>query len=67
MKGFHAIFENEDATRLLNYFIFYKEVICKTEIKNEMDALNDLPADSSVDDSEFTIDVLPKPEEILIK
>ena len=67
MKELKAIFENEDAVRLLNYFISYKEVISKTENKNEIDPLDDPPADASVDDSEFTINVLPKPEEAVIK
>ena len=67
MKELKAVFENEDATRLLNYFISYKEVICKTENKKELDALDDLPADSSVEESEFTINVLLKPEEAVIK
>jgi hypothetical protein len=67
MKELKAIFENEDAVRLLNYFISYKEVISKTENKNEIDPLDDLPADDSVNDSEFTINILPKPEEAVIK
>jgi hypothetical protein len=67
MKELAAIFENEDATRLLNYFISYKEVISKTENRNELGDLGDLPADSSIDDSEFIINVLPKPKELVIK
>jgi hypothetical protein len=67
MKEMKAIFENEDATRLLNLFICYKEVICKTENKNETRALDDLPLDAPEDESEFTISVLPKPLELAIK
>ena len=69
MKELKAVFENEDAVRLLNYFISYKEVISKTKNKNELNDLEDLdlPADPSVGDSEFIINVLPKPEELIIK
>jgi hypothetical protein len=35
MKGLKTVFENEDAVRLLNYFVSYREVISKTENKNE--------------------------------
>jgi len=52
MKGSKTVFENKEAARLLNYFISYKEVIRKTENKN---------------DSSITIGVLPKPEEIVVK
>ena len=27
-----AVFENEEAARLLNYFVFYKEICSKNEI-----------------------------------
>jgi hypothetical protein len=67
MKEMKAIFENEDATRLLNLFICYKEVICKTENRNETSALDDLPLDAPEGESEFTIGVLPKPIELAIK
>ena len=50
MKGLKTVFENEEAVRLLNYFISYKEMITKPENKNEIE-----------------IEVLPKPEEIVIK
>jgi len=52
MKGLQTVFENEEAARLLNYFISYKEVISKTENKNE-------PI--------VAVGVLPKPEELTIK
>ena len=52
MKGLKTVFENEDAARLLNYLISYKEIITKTENKNEINV---------------EIEVLPKPDEILIK
>ena len=32
MKGEKVIFENEDASRLLDYFISYKEIVNKNEI-----------------------------------
>ena len=52
MKGLKTVFENEEAVRLLNYFISYKELITKPENKNEVN---------------IEIEVLPKPEEIVIK
>jgi hypothetical protein len=33
MKGIKTVFENEEAARLLNYFISYKELITKNENK----------------------------------
>lgn len=33
LKGLKTVFENEEAVRLLNYFISYKEMISKTENK----------------------------------
>jgi hypothetical protein len=59
--------KNEDAMRLLNYFISYKEVISKTERKRELGDLDELPTDPSVDEPEIAINVLPKPEELVIK
>jgi hypothetical protein len=35
MKGLKTVFENEDAVRLLNYFVSYKEMVSKTGNKNE--------------------------------
>ena len=67
MKELKRIFENADAVRLLKYFFSYKEVISKTENKNELGDFGDLPADPSVDDPEFTINVLTKPEELVTK
>ena len=52
MKGLQTVFENEEAVRLLNYFISYKEMINKTETKNEI---------------EVEIGAIPKTEEIVIK
>jgi hypothetical protein len=52
MKGLKTVFKNEDAVRLLNYFISYREKISKTENKNE---------------SGITIGALPKTEEIVVK
>jgi hypothetical protein len=58
---------NEDAVRLLNYFVSYKEVVSRIENKNELSNLDDLHADASDDHPEFTIKVLPKLEEFVIK
>ncbi len=52
MKGTTTIFENEEAARLLNYFISYKEMISKTENRSQ---------------EVVEIGSLPKPEEIVIK
>ena len=52
MKGLKTVFENEEAVRLLNYFISYKEMISKTENKNEIGV---------------EIGAIPKTEEIVIK
>ncbi len=52
MKRMKAVFENEEAVRLLNYFVSYKEIISKTE--NEKDSF-------------IAIGTLAKPEEIVIK
>ena len=52
MRGITTVFENEEAARLLNYFIFYKEIISKTESK---------------DDDDLVAGILRKPEELTIK
>ena len=52
MKELKTVFENEDALRLLNYFISYKEMISKTENKNEHGV---------------ALGALPKPEELVLK
>lgn len=56
MTEMKTVFENEEAARLLNYFIFYKE-ICN---KNENHPAN------QVDDG-VRIEVLPKPEVLVVK
>jgi hypothetical protein len=52
MKETRTVFENEEATRLLNYFISYKELISKTKNK---------------DDHDLAVGILHKPEELAIK
>jgi hypothetical protein len=52
MRGITTIFENEEAARLLNYFISYKEIISKTKSKDGNDLVGG---------------VLQKPEELTIK
>jgi len=52
MKELLTVFENDEAARLLDYFISYKQIINKNEIPM---------FDSS------TIAVLPKPEELTNK
>ena len=56
MKEFKTVFKDEDAVRLLNYFISYKEIVSK----------NDSHLDSPVDEG-FEMAVLPKPEELVVK
>ena len=51
MKGLKAVFENEEAVRLLNYFISYKEMINKTENKAAIDV---------------EVGTLPRNEEIVV-
>ena len=51
-----AIFVNEEAVRLLNYFITYKEIISRNENRPG------IPIDDGI-----TIEALPKPEVALIK
>jgi hypothetical protein len=52
MRESKAIFVNEEAVRLLNYFISYKEIISKNE-NNSADNL--------------TIEAIAEPERIVIK
>jgi hypothetical protein len=59
MTEFVTVFENEEAARLLNYFISYKKMITKNEPEFDQ---NDL-----VDDYGVRIGVLLKPEDLLIK
>ena len=56
MQESKVIFENVEATRLLNYFISYKEIVCKNESH---------PV--SADDDAFRIAVLPKRELLVVK
>ena len=56
MKASKAVFKNEEAVRLLNYFIYYKE-LCS---KNENHPVNQ-------DDDGVRIGILPKPEVLAIK
>ncbi|MGA3060655.1 MAG: hypothetical protein ABSD92_09835 [Candidatus Bathyarchaeia archaeon] len=51
-----AVFENEEAERLLNYFISYKEIVKKNE---------NHPSKQGND--EIKIAVLPTPQELSIK
>ena len=67
-----AIFENEDAARLLDYFISYKKIISKNEFKNDVHSENtepnlSLPMPNLVDEYDVTMGVLPKAEELVIK
>jgi hypothetical protein len=56
MTEFKTVFENEEAVRLLNYFISYKEIVNKTE---------NHPV-NQVDDG-VKIAVLSKPEGVVVK
>lgn len=56
MKEFKTVFKGEDAVRLLNYFISYKEIVGK----------NDSNLNSSLGE-DLEMAVLPKPEELLVK
>jgi len=56
MKEFKTVFKDEDAVRLLNYFISYKEIVNK----------NDGHLSSPVDEG-FEMPALPKPEELAVK
>jgi hypothetical protein len=55
MKEFKTVFKDEDAVRLLNYFISYKEIVSKND--------NHL----SIPVEDFEMAVLPKPEELVVK
>ncbi len=55
MQELKAVFENEEAARLLNYFIFYKEIVKKNENR---------PA--NIIDS-VKIEVLPRTELLAVK
>ena len=59
MTEFKAVFENEEAVRLLNYFISYKKMISKNEAELDQNNL--------ADEYGVRIGVLPKPEELAIK
>ena len=56
MTEFKAVFENEEAVRLLNYFISYKKIVNK----NENHPVNAV-------DGGVRIEVLPKPEVLVVK
>ncbi|MGD0451789.1 MAG: hypothetical protein ABSA79_12140 [Candidatus Bathyarchaeia archaeon] len=56
MTASKTVFENEEAVRLLNYFIFYKE-LCN---KNENHPVNQ-------EDDGVRIGILPKPEVLTVK
>ncbi len=54
MRESKAIFENEEAALLLNYFIAYKEIISKNE--NSADNLiNDVITDKAIAEPEHII------------
>ncbi len=59
-----TIFENEEAVRLLNYFVCYKEIISKkaNETSVEHATVPDLAEDYGV-----SLGVLPKHEVLIIK
>ncbi len=57
MKGSKIVFENEDAVRLLNYFISYKEIVNK----NESNSTHNLDEDIK------PIEIMSEPERITIK
>ena len=57
MKGSKIVFENEDAVRLLNYFISYKEIVNK----NESNSTHNLDEDIK------PIEITSEPERITIK
>jgi hypothetical protein len=59
MKEIVTVFENEEAVRLLNYFISYKQMISKNASTPNQ---NDLASESGV-----RIGVLSEPEELAIK
>ena len=57
MKGSKIVFENEDAVRLLNYFISYKEIVNKNESNSKHDLDEDVKA----------IETISEPERITVK
>ena len=57
MKGSKIVFENEDAARLLNYFISYKEIVNK----NISDPTHNLDEDVNA------IEIIAAPEKIIVK
>lgn len=57
MRETKAIFVNEKAKRLLNYFISYKEIINKTENNNSNNPIN----------NDIVVEMLPEPEHIALK
>ena len=64
LKELMTIFENEEAVRLLNYFVSYKEIISKNanETSEEPSSIHDL-----ADEHGVIVGVLPKHEVLLIK
>ena len=64
-----TVFENEDATRLFDYFISYKKLISKNEFNKEVHSETDLglPTSSLFNDYDVTMGVVPKAEELVIK
>jgi hypothetical protein len=59
MTEFKTVFENEEAVRLLNYFISYKKIISKN--KPELDQNN------LADEYGVRVGVLPKPAVLVVK
>lgn len=57
MKESKIVFENEDAVRLLNYFISYKEIVNK----NESNPTHHLDEDINA------IEIIAEPERLVIK
>lgn len=57
MRETKAIFVNEEAVRLLNYFISYKEIINKNEIT---------PAEN-FSSNKNTVEIIAEPERIAFK
>lgn len=57
MPELKAIFVNEEAVRLLNYFISYKEIISKNEIN---------PADN-LSGNVNAVEIIAEPERIALK
>jgi hypothetical protein len=60
MTEFVTVFENEEAAKLLNYFICYKHLICNMENENK-----ELTTKHPIED--VTLGLLPEPEELTIK